>query len=335
MANIRGVNLGGWFVLEQWMKPKLFDGLTGVDETHFSLHKEHAKEELYQHYNSFITKKDFEYLKSIGIKHVRLPIPWWFLGESPYVESLPFIRRTMEWAVEYDLKVLLDLHTAPGCQNGFDNGGIVNQIGWHIDQNNIDLTVSKLDHLAQIFSNYPSFEGIEVLNEPHWTIELKTLQSFYISAYQAIRRHTDKLIVFHDGFRPEDASWKTFFTKNKLENVAFDLHLYHCFDPKITHLDFNGHIDVIQSRIKLIQKIEKFVRTIIGEWSLGIIHDRLNHPDSFHKTLVRKSLANVQLYAYEHAYGWYFWSYKIERESHEDWDFKRLVEAHILPNDYT
>ncbi|MDX9690927.1 MAG: cellulase family glycosylhydrolase [Acholeplasmataceae bacterium] len=334
MSKIRGVNLGGWFVLESWMKPQLFEGLTGVDETHFSIHREHKNDELFKHYNSFITKKDFEYLKSIGISHVRLPIPWWYLGEAPYVESLPFIRRTMEWATEYEISVLLDLHTSPGCQNGFDNGGIVNQIEWHTSQKNIDLTVEKLEHIAQLFNNYPSFEGIEVLNEPHWTIDLKLLQKFYVKAYEGIRKHTDKIIVFHDSFRPDDVSWKSFFQKNKFENVAFDLHLYHCFDPKVTQNDFNGHIDVVQRRIEMIQDIEKFVRTIIGEWSLGLNYERKTEPSDFEKQLIKRTLASLQLFAYEHAFGWYFWSYKIERESHQDWDFKRLIEAKILPNDY-
>ena len=334
MAHIRGVNLGGWFVLESWMKPKLFEGTDGLDETFFSINKPHAKEELINHWNSFITKKDFEYLKSIGVSHVRLPIPWWFLGESPYIESLHFIRRTMEWATEFEIKVLLDLHTAPGSQNGFDNGGITGQLEWHKDQKNIDLTVEKLELISQTFSNYPSFEGIEVLNEPHWTTDLKLLQTFYIQAYEAIRRHTDKLVVFHDAFRPDDSSWKPFFQSYAFENIAFDLHLYHCFDPKVTERDFNGHIDAVQERIDMIKNIETFVRTIIGEWSLGINYEGRDQIDSYTKKLIQKNLANLQLFAYEHAYGWYFWSYKIERESHQDWDFKRLVEAHILPNDF-
>lgn len=335
MSQIRGVNLGGWFVLEFWMKPHLFEGLDGVDETYFSTHHQHPKEALEAHWNSFITKKDFQYLKSIGIQHVRLPIPWWLLGETPYFSALPWIRHAMEWATEFDIKVLLDLHTAPGCQNGFDNGGIVNQLEWHKKQANIDLTVEKLEWLATIFANYPSFLGIEVLNEPHWTIPLSTLQTFYLDSYRAIRKHSDGLIVFHDGFRPDDSSWKTFFTANSFDNIAFDIHLYHCFDPKITSKDFMGHIGVIESRKEMILELESFVKVIVGEWSLGIIHDKLKHHNDFEKRLVQRSLASLQLWTYEHAFGWYFWSYKIERSSHLDWDFKRLIENGIMPDDYT
>ena len=30
---VRGVNLGGWFVLEGWMSPSLFTGVTGVGKS--------------------------------------------------------------------------------------------------------------------------------------------------------------------------------------------------------------------------------------------------------------------------------------------------------------
>ena len=32
-AKLRGVNLGGWLVLEKWMVPSLFEGLAATDET--------------------------------------------------------------------------------------------------------------------------------------------------------------------------------------------------------------------------------------------------------------------------------------------------------------
>jgi glucan 1,3-beta-glucosidase len=32
-ARLRGVNLGGWLVLEKWMAPSLFAGLDATDET--------------------------------------------------------------------------------------------------------------------------------------------------------------------------------------------------------------------------------------------------------------------------------------------------------------
>ena len=124
MSDIKGVNLGGWFVLESWIKPSLFENIDSRDETGFCTLNPHAKQDLIKHWETFITKEDFIYLKSIGINSVRLPIPWWLEGEKPYFSALPYIHKAFKWADEVGIDVLLDLHTAPGCQNGFDNGGI-------------------------------------------------------------------------------------------------------------------------------------------------------------------------------------------------------------------
>ena len=40
-----------------------------------------------------------------------------------------FLKRLVRWAEELELKVILDLHGAPGSQNGFDNSGRMGPIG--------------------------------------------------------------------------------------------------------------------------------------------------------------------------------------------------------------
>ena len=270
MDKIKGVNFGGWFVLESWMKPSLFEGIDSKDETGFSTKNPHAKKDLIKHWETFITKDDFIYVKSLGINSIRLPIPWWLEGVQPYFSALPYIHQAMKWASEVELNVLLDLHTAPGCQNGFDNGGIQDVMTWHLDQKNIDQTVDKLEYIVKEFKDYKSFWGIEVLNEPHATIDMSIIQSFYRHAYLSIRKHTDKVIVFHDAFRPADSSWKHFFEVNQMKNIVFDLHLYHCFDHRLINGDFDLHIStIVEKRIPLIRELQKFIPVVVGEWSLS------------------------------------------------------------------
>ena len=84
----------------------------------------------------------------------------------------------------------------------------------------------------------------------------------------------------------------------------------------------------------MIQKISKFVRVIIGEWSLGLREGPLNFKDTFTKNLFVRLLADTQLYVYNQEFGIYFWSYKIDRESHLHWDFRRMIEHHLLPNHF-
>lgn len=333
MATIRGVNLGGWFVLEQWMRPELFKGISGPDETVFCLEHPKAHETLLAHWEEFITEKDIIALKAQGINSVRVPIPWWLQGEAPYFSALVFIDRLMEWCDKHQLPVLLDLHTTPGCQNGFDNGGITGQIEWHKHPENITLTIDKLAWIVNRYHEHSSFWGIEVVNEPHWTIPLEILQDFYRRSYQKLRTITNKAIVFHDGFRPDDMSWKSFFQETKMDNVFFDLHLYLCFDPKINTRDLHGLAKVAwDDRSVLIESIQSFVPVIIGEWSLGIIPEfTLAGKDNFQQDLAMRTAMVSQLQSFELAYGWYFWNYTIWRDSHVAWDFKRLTEKGVFP----
>ncbi len=39
--------------------------------------------------------------------------------------------RAFDWAERTGLKILIDLHTVPGSQNGFDNGGLTGVVRWH------------------------------------------------------------------------------------------------------------------------------------------------------------------------------------------------------------
>jgi len=65
---IHGVNLGGWLVLEKWIKPGLFEGQTAEDEYTLcqALGKEKATALLKEHRDTWITADDFKWLKARG-----------------------------------------------------------------------------------------------------------------------------------------------------------------------------------------------------------------------------------------------------------------------------
>ncbi len=328
---IKGVNLGGWFVLESWMRQSLFKGVSSHDETGFMINHDNPYEAIKSHYETWITKDDFIWLKNHGIESIRLPIPWWLEGISPYQNSVSYIKRALTWADEIGLSVMLDLHTAPGCQNGFDNGGIEGQMDWHKDPKNIILTIEKLGFIARELASFKSVFAIEVLNEPHGSIDLEIIKDFYIRSYQEIRKYTNKQVVFHDAFRPNDEAWIDFFQNKEFKNVGFDLHLYHCFDERLIAGDVNTHIhEIIDRRLPLIQRLMKLTNVYIGEWSLGIRTDQMRKDSDFDLRRFERLLADLQLYAYSHATGYYFWSYRIEAEGRHGWHFKALVEDGTL-----
>ena len=117
---MRGVNLGGWFVLEPWITPSIFaDWSTNQlvkDEYTYSqtLGKAEALRRLSQHWRTWITQDDFRQIAQAGLNHVRIPIGYWAVAPAvgdPYVQGqLPILDQAIGWARGAGLKVMLDLH---------------------------------------------------------------------------------------------------------------------------------------------------------------------------------------------------------------------------------
>jgi glucan 1,3-beta-glucosidase len=217
-THLRGVNLGGWLLLEKWMKPSLFEGLAATDETTWCAELgPKAPAKLRAHWENFITREDFAWLAGVGINAVRIPVGHWIFGPPypyhpkygqsphPFVEGgLDILDQAFQWATEFGLSVVLDFHAAPGCQNGFDNGGIMDVVEWHTKEEYLAHSVTVLGRLAERYHTQPNLYGIELLNEPRWDVPTDLLQGFNLRAYDAIRKFCPAeqvAIVFHDGFR--------------------------------------------------------------------------------------------------------------------------------------
>ena len=358
---LRGVNLGGWLVLEKWMTPSVFEGLNATDETTYCVELGGAAEtRLKHHWQTFITRDDFAWLASIGINAVRIPIGHWIFGANyPYhrtygeyqhpfvVGGIDILDQAFEWAEELGLLILLDLHAAPGCQNGFDNGGIKDVCEWHTDESYINHSLWVLEQLAERYQGRPALHGIEVLNEPRWDVDTDLLKKYNIDGYQRIRKHCqpeEVAVVFHDGFRSYQ-EYLGFMKEPQYENVVFDIHRYQCFAREDIDADIYQHIsktvvDWKQEADAIIQEMDQW--TYVGEWSLGLdlkvvslwaegpYNHALEHMDKFQMDVAYRSYASAQLATYEKYLGWFFWSYKTETTP--AWCFRDCVNNGWLPD---
>ena len=166
---IKGVNLGNWLVLEKWMSPGLFAGTEAEDETQPScdLADVAKRERLTAHRDSYITERDFAYLARHGIDTVRIPVPFFIFGHyPPYVGCVEYLDRAFDWAETHKIKILIDLHTVPDSQNGFDNGGMCGVCKWHKNPAHVEFALTVLEQLTSRYRARTALWGIEVLNEP-------------------------------------------------------------------------------------------------------------------------------------------------------------------------
>lgn len=119
-TKVRGVNLGGWFVLEPWITPSIFEpwatSQTVKDEYTLTqtLGKDQASSLLENHWNTWITQDDFAQIANQGLNHVRIPLGYWAVNPmpgDPYVQGqLDVLDKAVQWADTYGLKVMIDLH---------------------------------------------------------------------------------------------------------------------------------------------------------------------------------------------------------------------------------
>lgn len=360
---LRGVNLGGWLVLEKWMTPSLFAGLQAEDETAWCVELgAEASARLQQHWQHFIGREDFAWLAKRGINAVRIPVGHWIFGPDypyhwrygdqthPYVDGgLDVLDKAFDWAEEYGLAVLLDLHAAPGCQNGFDNGGIKDVCEWHTQQAYIDYSLTVLERLAARYQHRPALQGIEVLNEPRWDLETAVLKQYTAEAYRRIRQYCPAeqvAVVFHDGFR-SFREYAGFLQKPQHQNVVFDIHRYQCFVQEDVDMDIRQHIQKAcrDWKVEADEIIgELGLCSYVGEWSLGLdlkmldrwAEDASDHRqaamDEFQLNLAYRGYAAAQLLSFEKYLGWFFWSYKTE--TMPQWSFRDCVERGWLPDSF-
>ncbi len=331
---LRGVNLGSWLVLEKWMTPSVFRGTEAGDEFQLcSALGTRAAERLNAHRENFIKAEDFAWIKARGLNSVRLPVGFWALqAPSPWVECSKYLDFAFEQARLNGLQVLLDLHGAPGSQNGMDHSGRAGDVGWHKSPANIEASIVALEGMARRYGQHPALNGIELLNEPRWDLPIDILKSYYQSAYKRLRPLMPKsvAIVIHDGFRPFE--WKGFMTEPGYSNVLLDTHLYQAYteaDRKrtpqehiIEALGKKGHLDAMAGQLW----------TVVGEWSLGTPGEVWRGQSAFQIEVAKRAYGDAQLLSYESSHGWFYWSYKLENDS--DWNFRTAVERGWLPSKF-
>ncbi|KAF8749964.1 Cellulase (glycosyl hydrolase family 5) [Rhizoctonia solani] len=288
---IRGVNLGGWLVLEPFITPALYEPYMNastptIDE--WTLCENLANDPssggvakaIEEHYKTFVTEEDFAQIAAAGLNWVRIPILTGLLkctrravprGGSMEVGS---IGTAIEWARKYGLRLKLDLHTAPGSQNAYNHSGRMGRVGWLNGTMGIANAQRTLNHI-RIFTQFisqPQYKDIVliygILNEtPMGTIPRDPLERFHLEAYSMMRNITDwrrngPWMSIHDGFDPLDR-WADFLPGS--DRVMLDTHPYYSFGDQDASPPANQNRKPCTSRARAFnESMATFGMTISG-----------------------------------------------------------------------
>lgn len=243
---IRGVNLGGWLSIEPFITPSLFNSynpdLNIVDEYTLSQHlgATGAAQTIEKHYSTFVTEQTFADIQAAGFDHVRIPYSYWAVTTypgDPYVSKISwrYLLRGIEYSRKYGLRVNLDLHAAPGSQNGWNHSGRQGAIGWINGTDgslNAQRSLDIHNQLSAFFAQprYDNVIGIYgLLNEPRMTaLPVQPVLDWTTAAISNVRQNGIKqTIAFGDGFLGLP-NWQG--KLQGVEGLVMDAHQYVIFN---------------------------------------------------------------------------------------------------------
>jgi endoglucanase len=291
---IRGINLGNWLVPEGYMfkftharSPTeiaaVIEGLVGPQE---------AARFWNEFRETYITEEDIRFIKAAGFNTVRVPLNWRLFvapgeGGTDRFEGQgwPLLDRLVQWCRDAGLRVIVDLHAAPGGQTGVNHDdGPGYPLTFYLPRDR-RLTIALWQKLAAHYRDDPAILGYDLLNEPISPYSDEgylnaRLEPFYREIVAAIRSVDPNHVVMLAG-----AQWSANFAVFERPFDGNAVYTYHKFWAEPTRASLQNYLD-FSNRWK--------VPVLIGE--TGEYNDDWN--DKFRRLNERFGI------------GWCFWTYK-------------------------
>jgi len=228
LVHLRGFGLGGMLHMENFI-----DGYPANEESMREGLKKVLGEKKYNiyfdtFYKSYFTESDAEYIHSMGLNLVRIPINYHLFEDdmNPGVikkKSFEYLDRVIELCAMHQIYIIIDLHALPGCQNQHwhsDNPAHIASFWLYKDFQ--DRALHLWEAIAEHYKNQPWVAGYDLINEPADPSGEK-LFPYYKCLRDAIRKIDPKHILFLEGDR-----YATDFSKftEVWDNVVYTNHDY-------------------------------------------------------------------------------------------------------------
>jgi endoglucanase len=293
--DVRGINLGNWLVPEGYMfkfkyalAPKEIAAVIAA-----LIGAEAASRFWTQFRDVYITEDDIRFIKAAGFNTVRVPLNWRLFvkpadngGADGFDgEGWRLLDRLVQWCRDAGVRVIVDLHAAPGGQTGVNHDdGSGFPLTFYLPRDR-RVTVALWRALAAHFRDEPAILGYDLLNEPISAYSDETyldpqLEPLYRDITTAIRSVDPNHVVLLEG-----AEWASNFGVFGAPFDANAVYSYHEFwsDPSRK---------AIQAYLNFSNRWN--VPVLIGE--TGEYNDAWNEKfRSLHEQL---------------GIGWIFWPYK-------------------------
>ncbi|XP_048331318.1 probable glucan 1,3-beta-glucosidase A [Ziziphus jujuba] len=267
-----------------------------------------APQVMREHWKTFIVENDFKFISENGLNTVRIP-------------SLKSNHQKMI-KLEYGVKVIIDLHAAPGSQNGWEHSASRDgSQEWGKTDESMKQTVDVIEFLASRYAKHPSLYAVELLNEPLSPgVSVDTLKKFYKAGYDAVRRHTDKaFVIFSNRLGPMKPR-ELFPLVRGLKRSVIDVHYYSIFTDDFSKMTVQQNIDYIYTnRTAELNRVttSNGPLTFVGEWVA-----EWNVKNATKEDYQRFAKAQLEVYG-RATFGWSYWTLRnVQKHWSLEWMIK-------------
>lgn len=226
----RGFGLGSWMNLEHFMI-----GLPGTDtmikRAFAEVYGEERSRAFFDRFLlEFVDDRDFEFLKKLGVNHLRLPFNYKYFIDDQNPEALKeegfkYLDHVVDLCAKHEIYAILDLHSVPGGQNP----------DWHCDTSSglplfweygalRDTVIRLWGRIARHYKNQPWVAAYDIVNEPSMVTNAEVFNAFYRKVIAEIRKYDERHIIFVEG----NAFTTDFSMIDPIDDpqVAYEFHFY-------------------------------------------------------------------------------------------------------------
>ena len=295
---VKGIGLGNWLVPEGYMFK--FKKARSPREIERLIERAIGKEDAGRFWERFrenyVGEEDVAFLARAGFNTLRVPLhyklfmtePTTTRADAPVNFEGPgwaLLDRFVGWSRKHGLRVILDLHAAPGGQTGINHDdGTGFPLMFYV-RRDWQRTIELWKEIARRYRDEPAILAYELLNEPISTYHDEDLlnpllEPFYREATAAIRAIDPKRIIILAG-----AQWDQnlrVFGPPFAENLVY---VYHQFWSSTRQ-------DAVQEYVNF--SLRNNVPVLLGE--AGEFNNRWNH--------------EYRLLNERNRMGWSYWTYK-------------------------
>ena len=204
---LRGLGIGGWLVKEGYMIHSAAPSPSTIEKCWIDLlGKKEGTEYIKKYQENFCNEKDFKVIAELGFNSVRIPFHYNMLSPKLGVyleEGFILLDTIISWCKKYDMYCILDMHCAPGSQNGQNiSDDLSNEAKLYTKNKKYQPHVNDIwKKLALRYKDEPYVAGYDLINEPVLThgITMNDLRNSYLSLTKAVREVDKKHIIFIEG----------------------------------------------------------------------------------------------------------------------------------------